>query len=286
VSIDLDIADNVQHALELLAPADPGIRPVAGATDVVLRLHVGKLRAHRLVSIADLPELSFIRAEPEGFRFGAGTLLADLLDDAAFCREYPCAAEGLKQFASPQIRNRATVGGNIGNASPAADMVPPLVACGAWVTIASKRVPRRALPLEDVFLGFGKTALAPDELITEIFLPRRKKCFQRYAKFGNRNANVIAVINLALCMKLSGDVIDEIRVCYGSVAPKPYRAVQVENYLTGQRLTPEVVEEIEDVVREELKPIDDVRGSKRYKLRLAINAMQDSLMAASRQGPP
>lgn len=279
--LDLDIAESLDHALELLGPGDPSVRPLAGATDVVLRMHVGKLQARRLVSVADLRELTFIRAEPEGFRFGAGTLLADLLANAAFCAEYPCCAEALEQFASPQIRNRATVGGNIGNASPAADMVPPLIACGAWITIASHRRPPRAMPLEDVFLGFGKTAIAPDELITEIFVPRRKKCFQGYAKFGNRSANVIAIINLALCLKISDQMIEEARVCYGSVAPKPYRATRVEDYLTGQRLSAQLVGGVEEVIRDELKPIDDVRGSKRYKLRLAANATQDALIAAA-----
>jgi CO/xanthine dehydrogenase FAD-binding subunit len=278
--IEIDLATSVEHALELLAPADPLVRPVAGATDVVLRLHVGKLKAQRLISIADLPELSYIKAEPEGFRFGAGTPLSDLLANAAFRSEYPSATEALRQFASPQIRNRATVGGNIVNASPAADMVPPLISYGAWVRMKSKKDGERALPVEEVFQGFGKTAIRPDELVTEVFVPRRKRCFQAYAKFGSRSANVIAVINMAMCLKLDGDTIAEARVAYGSVAPKPYRALRVEDALTGRQLGPDLARELEAVIRSDIQPIDDVRGSQRYKLRLAINATQDALTRA------
>jgi CO/xanthine dehydrogenase FAD-binding subunit len=279
--VEIDLATHVEHALELLAPADPLVRPVAGATDVVLRLHVGKLKAQRLISIADLPELSYVKAEPEGFRFGAGTPLSDLLAHGAFRAEFPSAAEALRQFASPQIRNRATVGGNIVNASPAADMVPPLISYGAWVRLRSKKDGERALPLEEVFQGFGKTAIRPDELLTEIFVPRRKKCFQAYAKFGSRSANVIAVINMAMCLRLEGDTIAEARVAYGSVAPKPYRASKVEDALTDRQLGPDLVRDIEAVIRDDIHPIDDVRGSKRYKLKLAVNATQDALTRAA-----
>lgn len=283
MSVEIDVAESLDHALELLRSGDPEIRPVAGATDVVLRLHAGRLKARKLVSIADLPELSFIRAEPDALHFGGGTLLSDLLAHPELCAEYPCAVESLRQFASPQIRNRATVGGNIGNASPAADMVPPLIALGATVTLRSAKQPARTLPLEDVFTGFGKTVLRPDELVTEVHVPRRKGHFQAFAKFGSRGANVIAVINMAMCLRLDGPRIVEARLAYGSVAPKTLRATKVEQFLTGKTLSDPLADEVEAVVRSEISPIDDVRGSKRYKERLAVNATQDALLLAHRQ---
>lgn len=278
--LDIELAQSLDHALELISAGDPQTRLVAGATDVVMRLHVGKLQAKRLVSIADLPELSYVRAEPEGYHLGAGTPLSDLLAHPKFCAEFPSAVEALRLFASPQIRNRATVGGNVGNASPAADMVPPLISYGAWVRLRSKKDGERALPLEDVFQGFGKTVIRADEVLTDVFIPRRKKCFQAYAKFGNRGANVIAAVNMAMCLSLDGDQISEARVAYGSVAPKPYRARKVEDALAGQRLSDALVRDVEAVVRDDVSPIDDVRGSKRYKLRLAIHATQDALARA------
>ena len=282
MSVEIEVADSLAHALELLAPGDPGVRPVAGATDVVLRLHAGRLKAHRLVSIADLPELSFIQAGPQGVRVGAGAYLTDLMEHQGFAAEYPGAVEAARLFASPQIRNRATLGGNIGNASPAADMVPPLIALGAQVTLTSKRG-ARTLPVEDVFLGFGKTVLAPDELITQLSLPRRKGTFQAFAKFGSRGANVISVVNMAMCLELAAGRVTSARVAYGSVAPKPHRALKVEQYLQGQLLSEALVAGAKEAVLSDVAPIDDVRGSKRHKQRLAVNATQDALTRALAQ---
>lgn len=282
MSVEIDVAESLAHALELLGGGDPEVRPVAGATDVILRLGAGRLKARRLVSIAGLPELGHITPSPNEIRFGAGAWLSDLMAHPEFAREYPGAMESLRQFASPQIRNRATVGGNIGNASPAADMVPPLVALGATVTLSSKGG-TRALPLEDVFLGFGRTVLRPDELVAEVAVPRRADCFQAFAKFGSRGANVIAVVNMAMCLKLDGAKVTEARVAYGSVAPRTLRAKGVEAFLTGKTLSEKLAEEAEAVVRSEISPIDDVRGSKRYKERLAVNATQDALLKALSQ---
>lgn len=282
MSVEIDVAESLAHALELLGGSDPEVRPVAGATDVILRLGAGRLKARRLVSIAGLPELGHITPSPHEIRFGAGAWLSDLMAHPEFAREYPGAMESLRQFASPQIRNRATVGGNIGNASPAADMVPPLVALGATVTLSSKGG-TRALPLEDVFLGFGRTVLRPNELVTEVSVPRRADCFQAFAKFGSRGANVIAVVNMAMRLKLDGAKVTEARVAYGSVAPRTLRAKGVEAFLTGKTLSEKLAEEAEAVVRSEISPIDDVRGSKRYKERLAVNATQDALLKALSQ---
>src|SRR5512132_1950888 len=115
--VEIEVAESLAHALELLAPGDPEVRPVAGATDVVLRLEAGKLKARRLVSIADLPELSEVKDEDGAVRIGAGAILSDLMAHPALAAEFPAALEAARQFASPQIRNRATLGGNIGNAS-------------------------------------------------------------------------------------------------------------------------------------------------------------------------
>jgi len=283
MGVEIDLAESLDHALELLGAGDPEVRPVAGATDVVLRLHIGKLKARKLVSIADVPELSFIQSDQRGIRFGAGTLLSDLLAHPDFCQQYGCAAESLRQFASPQIRNRATVGGNVGNASPAADMVPPLIALEAQVTLLSKARGLRTLPLEEVFLGLGKTAIAPDELILEIAVPRRASWFQAFAKFGSRSANVIAVINMAMALDLDGATVRRARVAYGSVAPKTLRAAAVEQFLSGRELSADTIRGVAEVVQSAISPIDDVRGSARYKRRLAVNATQDALAAALRQ---
>jgi CO/xanthine dehydrogenase FAD-binding subunit len=247
---------------------------------VVVRLHAGRLRARRLVSIDRVPELQGLREEPNALRIGAGVVLTELMQHPTFAAEFPGAVAAARLFASPQIRNRATLGGNIGNASPAADMVPPLLSYGAEVTLQSKARGKRMLPLEAMFEGFGKTALAPDELILDVCVPRRARHFQAFAKFGSRGANVIAVVNMALCLALEDGRITDAKVAFGSVAPKPHRASKVEQYLVGQPLSEALVAGAKEAVLSDIAPIDDVRGSRRYKERLAVGAVQEALERA------
>jgi carbon-monoxide dehydrogenase medium subunit len=277
MGVEIDVAENLGHALELLGAADPNVRPVAGATDVVLRLHAKRLKATKLVSIAGLSELEYVRPEANAIRFGAGTTLTALLEHPEFCREFPCAAESLRQFASPQIRNRATLGGNIGNASPAADMVPPMIALEAQVSLRSKARGVRTVPLEELFLGFGKTTIAADELVTELVVPRRADCFQAFAKFGSRGANVIAVVNMAMCLKLNGAHVERARIAYGSVAPKTLRATAVESFLEGRELNGETLKGVSSAVLSAIAPIDDVRGSAAYRVEAALTLVRRGL---------
>jgi len=279
-ALDIDVAGDLRHALDMLAHSGPDARIVAGATDVIVRLHIGKLTARRLISISDLEELAYIRETEDGVRIGANALVADFASSLVIEREYPCLRRAALEFASPQIRNRATVGGNIGNASPAADTVPALIALGAQVTLRSIRGERR-LPLEEVFVGPGRTRVEADEIITEIRVPRRVGTFQAFAKFGNRGANVIAIINMAMCLELDGKRIVEARVVYGSCAPVPLRATAVENMLRGQSLDEKLVQAVGEAVRKDIKPISDVRGSRAYKELLAVNATEDALLSAA-----
>jgi carbon-monoxide dehydrogenase medium subunit len=134
--------------------------------------------------------------------------------------------------------------------------------------------------MEALFLGMGKTAIAPDELVTEVSLPHPAGTFQAYSKFGSRGANVIAVVNVALCLWLDGRKISRARVAYGSVAPKPFRAEAVEQFLTGRELSEALATESREAVKAAIAPIDDVRGSKHHKTRLAVNATEDALLRA------
>jgi CO/xanthine dehydrogenase FAD-binding subunit len=278
-SIEIEVAKDLRHALELIASAPADTRLVSGATDVIIRLHIGKLSAKRLISIADVGELAYVRESDDGVHIGANTLVAEFTTNPVIGSEFPCLCTAAREFASPQIRNRATVGGNIGNASPAADTVPALIALGAQVVLRSAQAERR-MPLEDFFVGPGKTQLATNELIAEVVLPRRAGAFQAFAKFGNRRANVIAIINMAMCLRLESKRVVEARVAYGSCAPTPLRAKAVEGALAGKTLNAEVIASIGDAVRKDIKPISDVRGSREYKELLAVNATEDALTRA------
>lgn len=273
--IDILKAENLEAALEALS-REPGLRPVAGGTDVLLRLEAGRLQASRLLDIAGLEELAYVRPGPTHVEIGATTLVADVLAHAELRREYPALTRAAGEFASPQIRNRATVGGNVGNASPAADLVPPLIALGAEVTLASK-AGARSLPLEELFAGPGRTHLKPGELIASFKLPRRAAAFQAFAKFGSRGANVISIASMALCLVVEGGQVKEARAAFGCCGPTPLRARRLEAYLTGQRVDAKLISGVAEVLRGELKPIDDVRGSRRYKELLALHATEDAL---------
>jgi CO/xanthine dehydrogenase FAD-binding subunit len=282
MKIQIDVAKSLDEALERLAREGEDLRPIAGGTDVLLKLEAGKLRAKKLLSIADLGEIAHVRTSPGPFEIGALTLVADLVEHPELARECPCATRAAREFASPQIRNRATLGGNIGNASPAADMVPALIALGAKVKLLSKREARE-MPLEDLFVGPGKTRVAPDELIVSLEVPRRKSAFQAFTKFGNRGANVIAIVNMAMCLEMAAGRVREARVAFGCCAPVPFRAKKLEAFLSGKPIDEALIRGVTEVLWAELKPIDDVRGSRRYKEMLAINATKDALRALQTQ---
>ncbi len=275
--MEIELPQDVSEALALLAGADPLVRPVSGATDVMLRVRAGRLRARRLISVFALDALGQLEARAGGVALGANVTAARLLKSPLIQDSYRALWLAAQQFASPQIRNRATVAGNIANASPAADLVPPLLALGAQVTAVSQARGARTVPLESLFLGFGKTALAADELLTQVVLPKPRATFQAFAKFGSRGANVIAVVNMAMALELDGERIRHAKVAFGSVAPKPLVAEQVSAALVGEALNEALIRRIGEVVRAEVTPIDDVRGSKQYKESLAVNAVEDAL---------
>jgi CO/xanthine dehydrogenase FAD-binding subunit len=276
MEIEIAVAESLEDALERLEREGQELRPVAGATDVMLRLRAGRMRARRLLSIADLGSLAFVRPSAEAIEIGALTLVADLIGHPLLCAELPAAERAAADFASPQIRNRATLGGNIGNASPAADLVCALIALGARVALQSRRGARQ-MPLEELFTGPGLTVVGPDELIVAVRVPRQPGRHQSFAKFGNRCANAVALVNMAMSLEVSGGQIRAARVAYGCCAKVPLRARGVEAYLSGQPLDERLIAGVREAVLADIRPIDDVRGSRRYKERLAIHATEDAL---------
>lgn len=274
--IDIETAAHLDEALDALSRARGALRPVAGGTDLLLRLRTGKWKATRLLGIEDVKELAGVQRVDGHLEIGATTRIADLLAYPELCRELPALHRAASQMGSPQIRNRATVGGNLGNASPAGDLAPALIALGATVTLRSL-AGARTLPVEDLFIGPGKTRLAPEELIATVCVPCGRPRFQAFAKFGNRSANVIAAVNMALCLRVEGGCVEEARIAFGCCGPTPRRALGLERHLVGKALDETLIGTVAAVLQGELEPIDDVRGSRRYKELLAIHATEDAL---------
>jgi CO/xanthine dehydrogenase FAD-binding subunit len=279
LGIEIALAENLEDALERLAREGGDLRPVAGATDLMLKLRSGRLRASRLLSIADLKSLAFVRARLDAIEIGALTLVADLLEHPIVRAELPGLERAARGFASPAIRNRATVGGNIANASPAADLACALVALGAQAVLQSARG-CRAMPLEELFTGPGATCIGPDELLASLEVPRPPGRFQAFAKFGSRSANVVAAVNMAMSLDLDAGRIRSARVAFGCCAPVPLRARGVEALLAGRVLDRSLIQAVREVVLAEIRPVDDVRGSRRYKELLAVHAAEDALEEA------
>lgn len=261
------------EALEMLAERAPDVMPIAGGTNVIPDLRGGRYRPACLVNVADLPELRGVRREDGFLVIGGGVTIAEVIEDPLVAQFAPVLREAAKTLGSPLVRNRATVAGNLANASPAADMAPPLLALDAEVELASREGVRR-VPLKDFFVHVRRTVRQPHELMTAIRVPLPPENSRaRFFKVALRKADAIAVVNGAVWVDLEygvgsveyGGRCRAARIALGAVAPTPIRAHEAERALEGQVLTPEVVAEAARLAAEATRTIDDIRGSAAYR---------------------
>lgn len=243
----------------------PDAVPVAGGTDVMVELNFDHRRPAALLDLTRVPELARWSTSDGQVRLGAGVPYSRVIDELG--ELVPALAMASRTVGSPQIRNRGTVGGNLGAASPAGDTHPVLLALGARVELASVRG-TRILPAEEFYLGVKRNALAPDELITAVHLPASAGP-QQFAKVGTRNAMVIAVCSFALSLRPDRA---EIGAAVGSAAPTPRRARAAEEFLAAELswtspapLADSLKRRFGELVAEAASPIDDVRGSAAYR---------------------
>src|SRR3984893_5052726 len=209
--------------LSLLAQEPGQWLPIAGGTDVMVQFAAGKLAARRLVSIWNLPELRGIEIASDEIRIGAGCTYTNLREHEIIAREFPLLARAARWTGGIANQNRGTLGGNIVNASPAADSLPALLAYKAELILVSVRGERR-LPYENFHTGYRKTQCAADEVIQFVCLPRQLADYYAYTrKIGARNAQAISKVCLAALGRFAGGVVEDIRVAVGSVAPIPFR---------------------------------------------------------------
>jgi CO/xanthine dehydrogenase FAD-binding subunit len=239
---------SLDEALRLRAEV-PEAHPIAGGTDVLVELNFDRLRPPALLNLNEVPELRGWRRENGSLVLGAGLTYTEAMA-SRLAGLLPALAEASRTVGSPQIRNRGTVGGNLGTASPAGDALPPLLVERAQVTLVSVRG-ERALSLADFLLGVKKNALEPDELVHSLRV-EPSSAPQTFMKVGPRNAMVIAVCSLALVADRERG---EVRAAFGSAAPVP----------TLVSVPIEEADALPDRVAEAARPIDDVRGSAEYR---------------------
>jgi CO/xanthine dehydrogenase FAD-binding subunit len=237
--------------------------PIAGGTDVMVELNFDKARPPAILDLTAVPELADIGRADGTVRIGAGVpytrVIADLRD------VLPALAQASRTVGSPQIRNRGTIGGNLGSASPAGDAHPPLLAADARVEIASTRGTRR-LPADEFFLGPGRSALEPDELVVAVDVPVAGPR-EQFAKIGTRNAMVIAVCSFSLRIDPERN---RVGTGIGSAGPTPLRATEAEAFLTGLLGADEPIDDAArrrfgELVASAARPIDDHRGTAAYR---------------------
>jgi CO/xanthine dehydrogenase FAD-binding subunit len=273
---DLRVPADLDEALRMLADGS-GARPFAGGTDLMVLLEAGTLRATRYVSLWGIADLRGVRVSGEAVEIGALTTYADLLADPVLSREFPLLGLAARETGGLAIQNRGTIGGNIANASPAADTPPALLVYDAELELLSVRGSRR-LPYASFHTGYKTMDLRPDEIIASIRLPRREAWTrQSYRKVGTRRAQAISKVCFAGTLTVDGGVVAEIRCAFGSVAPVCVRAHGAEAAVRGRPLSPGTIAAGRAALAQDIAPIDDMRSTSQYRGAVAANLLEEFL---------
>lgn len=279
-SYQLTTVTSLDDALALIAE-EPGVwRPFAGGTDLMVLLEAGKLPHRNYVNIWPLRELRGIEIDSDHVTLGALTTYTDVQANPVLQQEFPMLCQAASETGGLAIQNRGTLGGNIVNASPAADSPPALLAYDAEIELVS-RGGSRWIPYNGFHTGYKQMNMRVDELLTRIRLPRTTSDLKHYyRKVGTRKAQAISKVCFAAVLRRDGVRVAETRIALGSVAPIVLRAKQTEDALRGQELNDETVRLARETLLREIAPIDDVRSTASYRLRVAANLLVDFLMTA------
>jgi CO/xanthine dehydrogenase FAD-binding subunit len=280
--IDFYAAATLDDLYRLLA--DTGGRVIAGGTDVLVQAQRGAFPAASVIDISRIAALRFIRADGNRVTIGALTTYADLLASPAIRSAAPLLFEAAATVGAPQTRARGTIGGNIGNASPAGDLLPPLLALDAQVTIASAEG-TRTLPLGEVLVSPRRTCLAPGEIVHSVVFERLPApCGGAFLKLGNRSGMAISVVSAAAAIALdAAGRIAQARIALGAVAPRAVRSPHVEAALVGRIPTLALFAEAARAVQVDIAPISDLRGTAAYRRSAAEQLVSRALRRASEQ---
>ena len=260
---------SLQEALEILEKYGEDARPIAGGTDLVLAVRSGALKVGHLVDIMRIPELRTLDLGGDRLIVGAAVTISELLELEVVRERYPALWEAMYWLGSPQIRNVATLVGNICNASPAADTAPPLMIYDARVRILGPEG-ERVVPIEEFFVHVKRTVLEPGEMVAYVEVPIKEGFRSRFRKIGKRRAEVLSIVSAAVGFFSRNGRMEGVRIALGSVAPTPIRARTAEAVLEGREPSMGLVEEAASRAREETRPITDVRASAEYRKEMSF----------------
>ncbi|MFH0960647.1 MAG: xanthine dehydrogenase family protein subunit M [Pseudomonadota bacterium] len=273
--------ETLEDALRLLAEWRERACVLAGGTDVLVKMRNGRLKPGAVIALERISSLNGIGFDSsKGLTIGAGAKLSDVASHPDILRYYPAIARAARVMANVQVRNMGTIGGNLCNAAPSAENAPPLVVLGAVVTAASLEEERRII-LDDFFTGPGLTVLKPEEIMTSILVPApRAKSGSSYQRISARCGVDIAAVSVAAMVRMEGNVLKEVRIALGAVAPVPMRAFKTEAFLLEKNWTPELLKEAARMSADESRPISDVRASSQYRRQmvavLTLRALEEA----------
>lgn len=273
---------SLQAAVALLARNPGEWSPIAGGTDLMVQYAAGKLPFRKLVSIWNLPEMRSIEVLAKEIRIGAGSTYTDIREHEVVGLEFPMLARAARWTGGIANQNRGTIGGNIMNASPAADSLPALLAYDAELILVSVRGERR-LSYEGFHTDYKKTQLKPDELIRAVCLPRKFAGYVCHArKVGSRNAQAISKVCIAALGRVAGGMVagktvEDVHIALGSVAPVPLRLRQTERVVSGSVIDESLVSLARKTASAEVRPIDDIRSTAKYRAAVASNLVAEFL---------
>jgi CO/xanthine dehydrogenase FAD-binding subunit len=271
----MEASCDLSTTLERMAREPKTWKLFAGGTDLMVLLEAGRLPHRKFVSIWKLPELRGIEETSDYLMLGALTTYTEIRRHEILAREFPLLCRAAAETGSVATQNRGTLGGNIANASPAADSPPALLVYDAELELVSASG-SRWVPYDGFWYGYKQTGLRPDELIRRIRLPRNKNGWkQYYRKVGTRRAQAISKVCIAAAARVAAGRIVEVRIALGSVAPTVLRTPETEKMLRGERVTLAIIREAQDVLAREIAPIDDMRSTARYRRRIAQDLLAE-----------
>ncbi len=268
------------EAVELLERYGGEAVPLAGGTDLIVKMKQRLMEPKHVVNLKGIEGLDGIEDGPDGMRIGALTKLRTLERSGLIRERLPVLHDAVRALGSVQVRNMATLGGNLCNASPCADTAVALLALDAVAHMAGPEG-ERSVPLEGFFEGPGLTVLGPGEILTGVQVPKPKPgTGTSFMKIGRTSLD-IATVSVAAALTLSDGVVDHCRVALGSVAPTPLRVPNVERFLVGKRLTEDVLNETAEMVSRTIRPITDIRGTAEYRREASKALTVDALTRAA-----
>ncbi|HEX7294636.1 MAG TPA: xanthine dehydrogenase family protein subunit M [Pyrinomonadaceae bacterium] len=273
--------NSLDEALSLLASEPRKWKPFAGGTDLMVLLEAGKLAHRNYLNLLPLQELRQIDVQEKHVTLGALTTYTDVQRNSVLVEEFPMLCQAASETGGLAIQNRGTLGGNIMNASPAADSPPALLAYDAELELSSSEGIRWT-SYNGFHTGYKQMEIRDDELLTRIRLPRSTAPFiHYYRKVGTRKAQAISKVCFAGVLRANGNAVEEVRIALGSVAPIPLRCVRTENVLRGHIIGSKLIEAALQELSTDISPIDDIRSTKNYRLRVAQNLLSDFLTPES-----